>query len=163
MAAKRPSVVLGDDAVIQEPASAEALRDAAESIRTFSQSKSSRALAGELSFQKRQEKFVAKMKPVLDRLAEMKVPDNGLQNLILLVMQSAEDYLWHSDAEKCRIAKEEACVTLLKRFTKDDAALCKQMMALCARLVKPSTWWRRNKRAIAHFFSLAAQWVARGC
>ena len=157
-----PSVVLGEDDMAYSSAPThDELRAAASAIGAFSSSKSSRALMGELAFEKRKDKFLTKMEMVLENVLRMKIDERQLECIFVLVIQSATDYLWCSDEERRARTVQEVCTKLLKPFVKGDEKLVLQLVGFVGHRIKPATWWRRHKRAVVNFFSRLAELVSR--
>ena len=120
-----PSVVLGEDDMAYSSAPThDELRAAASAIGAFSSSKSSRALMGELAFEKRKDKFLTKMEMVLENVLRMKIDERQLECIFVLVIQSATDYLWCSDEERRARTVQEVCTKLLSRSLRETRNWC---------------------------------------
>ena len=157
------TLVLGDDAsdtTTLPPSDAVAdLREAVSAISHFSSSKSSRSLRGDISFEKRRQKFLDKMRPVMIHLQKLGLADAKMEDVFVLVLQTCEDYLHHPDTEKCRSAKDAVCVELLKGLTKNDEVLCRQLISFVAHRLKKSTAWRRGRRVAKAIFFRVLEWL----
>lgn len=152
--ARQPSSViqLGDEDELSHTSTNESLKDTLADIQRFSQSSSISNMTSEIEMQKRIGKFETKISAILEQVKKLKIDDDAhLQEVFLFVLQACEDYIYCSDREKCKKIKSAVCIKLLKSFTKDDEALCRCFMSVVQSNVKPSTFMRRNKKAILKF------------
>ena len=138
---------LDNEVVTPSPSHAE-LKDTASSMYHFSRSTSTKKMLSDIEFERKRSKFVERMSKILDNLKSLKMEQEELESVFTMVLQSAEDYLYCADPVKCQESKEECVISLLKGFTKDDEALCRQMVSFLKYKVKPSTLLRRHKRQI---------------
>ena len=154
MPIKQTPLVLGDErlASAQRQPSYGDLKEAVADINHFSSSSSSKALSTDLSLEKRKDKFCVKMQSVLDKIQRLNINDEQLEAVFVLVLQSAEDYLYCKDKIKCETMKHDICIRLLKQFTKDDPVLCKQLIKFVQHRIKVTTAWRRHKKSVKTFF-----------
>lgn len=143
-----------ENEITPSPSNAE-LKEASNTMFHFSKSSSTKRMVSDIEFERKKTKFVERMSKILEALKSLKMEQDELESVFTMVLQSAEDYLYCSDPVKCQESKEESCVFLLKKFTKEDEALCKQMVKFLRYKIKPSTLYRRNKRQLvrcAKFF-----------
>jgi hypothetical protein len=154
MPIKQTPLVLGDESLAsaQSQPSYGDLKEAVADINHFSSSSSSKSLSTDLSLEKRKDKFAVKMQSVLDKIQRLNINDEQLEAVFVLVLQSAEDYLYCKDKIKCEAMKHDICIRLLKQFTKDDPILCKQLIKFVQHRIKVTTAWRRHKKSVKTFF-----------
>ena len=161
MPIKQTPLVLGDESLAStqsQPSHAD-LREAVADINHFSSSSSSKSLSTDLCLEKRKNKFCVKMQSVLDKIQRLNINEDQLEAVFVLVLQSAEDYLYCKDKLKCEAMKHDICIKLLQQFTKDDPVLCKQLIKFVQHRIKLTTAWRRNKKAVKVFFCRGWSWV----
>lgn len=138
------SIMLGSEDFEVPSPSHEELKQTYEQLKSFSKGSNAKLIMVDIVFQKRLTKFEVKMTSVLDHVKSLKIDEEQLESVFVMVMQSACDYLYHTDPVKLAL-KDELIVKLLKPFTKNDSIMCKQLMKFVQCKVKPSTLWRRNK------------------
>ena len=120
------------------------LKGAISDLEYFYKSSKLDASKFKLQMKKKEMKFKEKISSVLDKLDVCEVDMN---DLFLCVLQSAEDYFIDVDEP----TKTQICVDLLDKYTNNEM-LCRQMIKAISKQVKPSTMWRRNKKAIFKLF-----------
>ena len=149
---KREMTVTDTDIIATNEPEPEPKLDLGEVMTTltkFSNSTNVKQLTKDINIERRQIKFVTKMKDVLDKLDKVKLePAEKLEPLFLFCLQSATDYLHEHKQENV----EDICADLLKPLCNGDVALTKQIIKMVRKRIKASTRWRRNKRKIYRFF-----------
>ena len=160
---RQASIVLGDEDILQSRPQIETtlkspdvlpsdLKEMLTSIQTFSKSSSMKDIQVDLNAKKRVAKFEGQMEKILTNIKKLKLDEDNLKNLVLFVLQSAEDYIYDSDEEKSKRLKEDICVKLLRPFTNGDIKLVKQFISIVNDKVKKSTLFRRNKKRMMKLF-----------
>ena len=156
---------LGADDLETEPATQSPshlqLKETTSAMGHFSKSSSTKKMIFDIEFERKRVKFVERMSHILENLKSLKMEQDELENVFTMVLQSAEDYLYCDDHLKCQATKDDVCVSLLKKFCKDDEALCRQMVSFLRYKVKPSTFYRRHKqqifKGVRFFFGLVSK------
>lgn len=120
-------------------------------LQKFSSSSSTSAMVREVVLDKKRQKFLAKMRPILNKIKDLSPNQKQLQNITLFLLQALEDYIYCSEAERCQAMKGEIAMDLLKPFVNDDENLTAQIIDIMSSKVKPSTMWRRNKKQLYRF------------
>ena len=151
----KPSITLTDEDVLATPlptadmpkaSDATDINDLLKNLQALSNSTKIQAVTKTMKRDEKRRKFIEKVDSVLSHLSKMCIfSENELENVTLFVLQSCEDFLTTAFT---RDEKIDICVDLLKRFTKDDHVLCKQIISFVIPKLKPSTFLRRNKKII---------------
>lgn len=144
------SLNLGEEDFAVSTPTHEELKESYDQLRGFSNSSNAKPILADIIFQKRLNKFEVKMTHVLDHVKSLKIDEEQLQSIFIMVLQSATDYLHHTEPAKIS-QKTELIIKLLKPFTKDDAVMCKQLIKFVDGKIKPATFWRRNRNSIKKF------------
>lgn len=126
-------------------------KDVLGNLDYFSSASNLKGVKEELILKKKTIKFIQKFKQVLSSINTDLIDKN---DLFLAVIQSAEDYIYIKDADKCARVKDELCVELLKGYVNGDEAVCRQIIQAVSHKVKKTTVLRRNKKAIIRAFFL---------
>ncbi len=146
---------LGDDDIAEiervTPSHLE-LKQTFSDMKSFSKSSTTKQMLAHIELEKKRVKFQAKMSAVLMHVKALKLDEDQLEAIIVMVAQSAEDYLYCPDEKRCTCVKDSAVVELLKDFVKGDEVLCRQMIKFLSYKVKKSTLWRRNKKMVSKAF-----------
>ena len=122
-------------------------------IQYFSKQSQMSNIIEDILLEKKKNKFIDKISTVLQTIQKLNLKDEKqLQNLFLFVLQSAEDYIYTPNTEKCTLVKNNVCIELLKQFVKNDIKLCQQIIAIVESKIKKSTLLRRNKKRLIRCF-----------
>lgn len=153
-------LVLGDDDFTTQPTNTKNqvvemnYKEVIEDINIFSKSTSMKKLTDELKIRKRISKFIKKTNSILTTIDTV-IEDKKTKEIFNYVLQTAEDYLYIADKQKCNKIKYETCMNLLKRFINDDK-LRDEILHMQLEKIKKSSLYRRNKISLnkAFFFVL---------
>ena len=148
---KEREITLGDeDLTTPQNLEPQNYKEMLKDINVFNKSSTMNTIKSDLIMRKKLSKFEAKMAPVLATIQKIDNEDY-LNQLFVFVLQSAEDYLYLPNKEKCNAIKKEICMQLLKPFVKDEVVR-NQIIKICLKNIKKSTLFRRNRKLLQNFF-----------
>ena len=137
--------VVADDADVNK-------KKIVKDIQFFSKSSNLHEVKQDLLMAQRIEKFKKKVSEILKQIQKVldENDDDKLRKIMIFLCQSAEDYLWMKDKDKCNALKKDVvCDIMAEHIT--DGSLVKSIIHLVMPSIKKSTMWRRNKQKIQKF------------
>ena len=126
-------------------------------LRKVSSSSQTKSVLDNLEIDRKNQKFTKRIEFVLEKLDTLTLNEDTekLHNMFKFVMQSANDLLGPVDSEETN----KLCISLLKRFVKNDEVLCNQIFQIVKPTIKKLTAYRKYKHTMLRQLTVFFSWT----
>lgn len=145
-----PSIILDDDDILCENKSStpsyDEVKIVLKDIGAFKTSKLD-SIKCDLNMDKKERKIKEKM----NKLIEITAGKLDANQLLPIVLQCVEDYIYMCDKPACNALKLKIVTDVMHPIMDCSESVFIQLVSLSCKTLKKSTFWRRNKQMLRKF------------